>query len=193
MHVCWYLGWIHRSFQLCSILNVEQLINFKDVVQFLLNMCLYDVCTLILTKPHANQKWVSNQEKWSNNTRIPSTCRCLGSPDATFLLVHRSSTTEPCGQLPGPPTLASITTTYYPAQPPHKKGERQGEKRNPHTLGPTVHSTQPRYTKPFKLPSFPNCPIVSPSPATGVVVWWACFPSLLTVAHLTIVIPSSTQ
>ena len=44
-----------------------------------------------------------------------------------------------------------------------------------------MHSTQPRYTKPFKLPSFPNCPIVSPSPATGVVVWWACFPSLLTV------------
>ena len=42
---------IHTSFQLCSLWNVEQLINFEDEVQSLpLNMCLYDVCSLILTK-----------------------------------------------------------------------------------------------------------------------------------------------
>ena len=38
-----------------SILCVGWLLMFEDVVQSLLRMCLYGVCSLILTKPHTNQ------------------------------------------------------------------------------------------------------------------------------------------
>ena len=43
------LYWIHMPFQLCSPLSVDYTIKFDDVFQSLLNMCLYDVCSLILT------------------------------------------------------------------------------------------------------------------------------------------------
>ena len=40
----------------CVILvSVEQIFMFEDVVQSLLNICLYIVCFLILTEPHTNQ------------------------------------------------------------------------------------------------------------------------------------------
>ena len=42
-----------RSSQLCLLLSVESLWIFEDVVQSLLNMCLYDVCFFDLTEPHA--------------------------------------------------------------------------------------------------------------------------------------------
>ena len=38
-----------------SILSVEWLLTFEDVVQSLLRMCLHSVCSLILTEPHTNQ------------------------------------------------------------------------------------------------------------------------------------------
>ena len=55
-----FINWMHRSLQLCSLLSVEYLINPKDIVQSLLNMCLYGVCFLIPTKSHTNQIWVSD-------------------------------------------------------------------------------------------------------------------------------------
>ena len=51
-----FLNWTHRFSQLCSFLNVEWFIKFENVVHFLLNMCMYGVCSLILTKPHINQR-----------------------------------------------------------------------------------------------------------------------------------------
>ena len=40
----------------CVLLwNVEQLFIFEDIVQSLLNKCLYNVCSLLLTKPCSNQ------------------------------------------------------------------------------------------------------------------------------------------
>ena len=56
VHVCCFLKWIHKFSQLCSILNVEQLIKFEDKVRFLLNMWLYGVFSLILAYPHNNQQ-----------------------------------------------------------------------------------------------------------------------------------------
>ena len=50
-----HYSWIHRSSQLCSLLSVDQLLIFEHVVQSLLNMCLYNVCSLILTEPHTDQ------------------------------------------------------------------------------------------------------------------------------------------
>ena len=35
VHVCWFLSWMHRSSQLCSLLSVEYLSKFEDVVQSL--------------------------------------------------------------------------------------------------------------------------------------------------------------
>ena len=40
---------------LCSLLSVEWLSIFEDTIQSLLNMCLYDVCSLIPTEQHTNQ------------------------------------------------------------------------------------------------------------------------------------------
>ena len=41
---------------MCSILSVEKLVLFEDaIVQRLLDMCLYGVWSLILTKPYTNQ------------------------------------------------------------------------------------------------------------------------------------------
>ena len=37
------------------IAYIEWLVIFEDAVQSLLNMSLYDVCSLVLTEPHANQ------------------------------------------------------------------------------------------------------------------------------------------
>ena len=42
----WYIG----APKLCSLLSVEQFLILEDVVQSLLNTCLYDVCSLILTE-----------------------------------------------------------------------------------------------------------------------------------------------
>ena len=42
-------------------LNVEQLLIFEDAVRSLLNVCFYDVCSLIRTEPN----------------RTPITCSCL--------------------------------------------------------------------------------------------------------------------
>jgi hypothetical protein len=50
-----YVCWIHRSSQLCSLLSIEYLLMLEGIVQFLSNMCLYDVCSLIITEPHTNQ------------------------------------------------------------------------------------------------------------------------------------------
>ena len=56
---CMFVGflseYIYRSSPLCSVLSVEYLLVFEDVVQSLLNMCFYDVYSLILTEPHTNQ------------------------------------------------------------------------------------------------------------------------------------------
>ena len=41
--------------RLCSMLSVEQLLILEDVVQYLVNMCLYDVCSFILTESNTNQ------------------------------------------------------------------------------------------------------------------------------------------
>ena len=49
--------------KMCLMLTVEQLIRFKYMVQYLLNMCLYDVYSLILTRPQINQIEVVDQEK----------------------------------------------------------------------------------------------------------------------------------
>ena len=38
-----------------KILSVENLLLFKDIVHYLLNMCFCDIFSLILTKPHTNQ------------------------------------------------------------------------------------------------------------------------------------------
>ena len=38
--VCWFLNRIHRSFQLCLLLNVEKLLKYADVVQSHVPMCL---------------------------------------------------------------------------------------------------------------------------------------------------------
>ena len=35
--------------------SVEQLLIFENILQSLLNLCLYDVCSRILTEPHTNQ------------------------------------------------------------------------------------------------------------------------------------------
>ena len=40
MHVCWFLDSMNRSFRLCSLLSVEYLLIFEDIVQSLLNTCL---------------------------------------------------------------------------------------------------------------------------------------------------------
>jgi hypothetical protein len=57
LHICWLLTWIHRSSQLCSLWSAKLLIMiFEDVVQSLLNVCIQDVCSLILAKPHTN--WI---------------------------------------------------------------------------------------------------------------------------------------
>lgn len=55
MHVCWFLECIHKSSHMCSLLSVDQLLIFEDVVQNLSDICLYDVCSLIVTEPHTNQ------------------------------------------------------------------------------------------------------------------------------------------
>ena len=49
--------WIRyiRSSHMCSLLNVEWLLIYEDVVQSLLNMCVYDVWSLIITESHTNQ------------------------------------------------------------------------------------------------------------------------------------------
>jgi hypothetical protein len=39
----------------CATIECRVVINVEDIVQPPLNMCLYDVCTLILTNPHTNQ------------------------------------------------------------------------------------------------------------------------------------------
>ena len=44
-----FVEWKHRSSQLCLLLSVEWLLILEDIVQSFLNMCLYDVCSLILT------------------------------------------------------------------------------------------------------------------------------------------------
>ena len=54
MHAYKFLNKIHRSSYLCSLLHVEHLLIFEDVVHSTLNMCLYD-CSLILTEPNTNQ------------------------------------------------------------------------------------------------------------------------------------------
>jgi hypothetical protein len=43
------MDWIFRSSQFCSLLSVEYILIFEDVVQSLSNMCLYDVCSLIFS------------------------------------------------------------------------------------------------------------------------------------------------
>ena len=47
----WYIGPPSIAF----IMNVESILVFEDEVQSLLDMCLYDVCFLILIEPHTNQ------------------------------------------------------------------------------------------------------------------------------------------
>ena len=47
---CWFFDWMYRSSQLCSLLSVEWLLRFEDVAQSLLNMFVYDVCSLILAR-----------------------------------------------------------------------------------------------------------------------------------------------
>ena len=37
------------------LLSVEQLWIFENLTQSLSNMCLYDVCSLILAEPHTNR------------------------------------------------------------------------------------------------------------------------------------------
>ena len=37
---CGFLDWIHKSSQLCSLLSVEQLLRFEDVVQWVLNFTM---------------------------------------------------------------------------------------------------------------------------------------------------------
>ena len=61
------LPWFSFSYQKCMFVNfltgyivlpivfMERWIKFEDKVQPLLNICLYGVCSLILTKPHTNQ------------------------------------------------------------------------------------------------------------------------------------------
>ena len=39
----------------CATIECRVVINVEDIVEPLLYMCLYDVCTLILTNPHTNQ------------------------------------------------------------------------------------------------------------------------------------------
>ena len=60
VNICWLLSQIQWSSQLCSLLSLEYLMIFKDALESLLNMCLYGVCSLILTEPHTNQMQVSN-------------------------------------------------------------------------------------------------------------------------------------
>ena len=62
VHVCQFLNYIRRLSQLCSLLSVEYLVRFEDIVQSLLDMCRYDVCSLILTKPNTNQCQGFDQE-----------------------------------------------------------------------------------------------------------------------------------
>ena len=40
---------------------MEQLIEFEDIMQSLLDTCPYGVCAVILSKPHTNQIQVSDQ------------------------------------------------------------------------------------------------------------------------------------
>ena len=47
----YYRYTIHR----CIVFTIEWSLILVDVVQSLLNMCLYDVCSLILTEPNTNQ------------------------------------------------------------------------------------------------------------------------------------------
>ena len=47
----WYIGPLSIAF----VINVESLLVFEDEVQSLLDMCLYDVCFLILIEPYTNQ------------------------------------------------------------------------------------------------------------------------------------------
>ena len=70
VHVYEFLNWMYRSFQLCSPLSVEELTLFEDIVQPLLNMCLSDVCSLILTEPHTNQNLGIRFKKSSHLTPI---------------------------------------------------------------------------------------------------------------------------
>ena len=55
VHVCWFLNWIHSSYQLCSLLSVEWLLIFEDPTQSFLNMCLYNAYSLILIEQHTHQ------------------------------------------------------------------------------------------------------------------------------------------
>ena len=48
-------GMFFNSYQLCSLLSVEQLIIFEEAVRYLLNMCIFYVCYFILTSRHTNQ------------------------------------------------------------------------------------------------------------------------------------------
>ena len=45
------------------MLSVEQLLILEDVVQYLVNMCLYDVWSFILTESNTNQVQEFDQEK----------------------------------------------------------------------------------------------------------------------------------
>ena len=51
------IGYIQysRSSRVCSLLSVESLLMFEDVGRSLLNLCLFDVFSLILTEPHTDQ------------------------------------------------------------------------------------------------------------------------------------------
>ena len=69
--ICGFVDWLNfeswcKSSQLCPLLSVEKLLIFADLVQSLLNMFLYDVCSLILTGPHTNQ--TKGSRKKSNCT-----------------------------------------------------------------------------------------------------------------------------
>jgi hypothetical protein len=62
-----YMG----SSQLWSLLSVDYLLIFEHIVQSLIDMCFYDVYSLILTKPHTNQIQGSNLENNPLKTHLP--------------------------------------------------------------------------------------------------------------------------
>ena len=74
VHVYRFLNWIHRFPQSCSLLSVEKLWIFVDMIQSLVNVCLCDVCSLILTEPHTNGNlgvWLRKLATWDPSTLSP--------------------------------------------------------------------------------------------------------------------------
>ena len=67
-----FVNWIHGSSQLCPKLSVEQVLICEDVIRSLLNiMCLHDVSSFILSRPHTKETWGSDSENEPFKIHLP--------------------------------------------------------------------------------------------------------------------------